>query len=760
MGDFSRDPKERLADSIAKHYVGVRMQQGVPLLDADWNTMDDLRRFQHENLNASVIGNGTPVGSIGFRIIPIAGGAVSTIIIASTKIDPGLSTIRIDLSSSNAASALGFDENNYFAIRDSSSPAILTSNKTQPFLLDDGSTLILQADDYPSVTITFNSADFADITNASAAEVVSVITAATSLVNVGEGEGNDFLITGGNDDFRSGQLLANGIMIVNEQDMKFSEQQLFDNLNLAERWGVSPVLPLETSPGNDAFVVYVDIWNREVDITEDENLLDDRIGIETSLRLRREWVVRTEREHDYAAAFQSRPAGHVYYVLSLLQRNGGESAIRAGDLFDQRETDVALRREIAFLSTSGISLVDTKDFLEMLTVTRDNIHDFIVFLSTKFFTPPEVAILGPEIAGFNSLNVIANIADQGIALLSVKAMSTRDALLFLEQILEAEQRFVTIWNEVMLPLEKPLGYHRYQQSFTGMIERINAYLEGPAPSGFTTIPDSLSQGDLHQAVRAQNRINMEMGREIDRPSGFLLVTYFGSTTPTIIRNQTFDLRYELSGSVTPAGDIEIDTFIDPQWQVELRNSDGSIPFELNMGPGEDDAQFIVSVTAPDVAAAETSISLHIYSQDNEAGLWRDSTQKSLIIGQPTPPSEEAFAISLISSNISLLGGNYQFPSSVSAASFNFRFINNSNSEINVDIAVEPATAPAGWQIFAPSPSGLTDIDISARNNVEIGFDFIRPAASGSSLNFELRVTQQGTTNLLSSTGITIIAVAS
>ena len=39
MGNFSRntfDPN--------KNYVGVRLQQGVPLLDADWNEMDDAIR--------------------------------------------------------------------------------------------------------------------------------------------------------------------------------------------------------------------------------------------------------------------------------------------------------------------------------------------------------------------------------------------------------------------------------------------------------------------------------------------------------------------------------------------------------------------------------------------------------------------------------------------------------------------------------------------------------------------------------------------
>ena len=50
MGNFSRNPLDRLKDSQAKHYVGVRLQQGVPLLDADWNELEDLRRLELEEV--------------------------------------------------------------------------------------------------------------------------------------------------------------------------------------------------------------------------------------------------------------------------------------------------------------------------------------------------------------------------------------------------------------------------------------------------------------------------------------------------------------------------------------------------------------------------------------------------------------------------------------------------------------------------------------------------------------------------------------
>jgi hypothetical protein len=51
-----------------KRYVGVRLQQGVPIVDADWNELDDVLRFELRVLRRSFIGNGIPAGSDAFRI--------------------------------------------------------------------------------------------------------------------------------------------------------------------------------------------------------------------------------------------------------------------------------------------------------------------------------------------------------------------------------------------------------------------------------------------------------------------------------------------------------------------------------------------------------------------------------------------------------------------------------------------------------------------------------------------------------------------
>jgi hypothetical protein len=53
----------------AKQYVSLRLQQGVPFLDADFNELDDIRRTELELMLARAIGNGVPAGSDGFKIL-------------------------------------------------------------------------------------------------------------------------------------------------------------------------------------------------------------------------------------------------------------------------------------------------------------------------------------------------------------------------------------------------------------------------------------------------------------------------------------------------------------------------------------------------------------------------------------------------------------------------------------------------------------------------------------------------------------------
>lgn len=59
------------------NYVGMRLQQGVPIVDADWNEMDDIRRFELRAFLKWFVGDGIPGSSTAFRIEPLAAPAAN-----------------------------------------------------------------------------------------------------------------------------------------------------------------------------------------------------------------------------------------------------------------------------------------------------------------------------------------------------------------------------------------------------------------------------------------------------------------------------------------------------------------------------------------------------------------------------------------------------------------------------------------------------------------------------------------------------------
>ena len=81
MGDYSRDTFKLTnvlhhvisGDAVVqpRHYVGVKMQQGVPILDADWNDADDIRRRETELLMRDFIGNGVAGTGTAFSIAQV-----------------------------------------------------------------------------------------------------------------------------------------------------------------------------------------------------------------------------------------------------------------------------------------------------------------------------------------------------------------------------------------------------------------------------------------------------------------------------------------------------------------------------------------------------------------------------------------------------------------------------------------------------------------------------------------------------------------
>lgn len=755
MGNFSRDPSTRLSDARGKHHVAVRLQQGVPILDADWNTLDDLRRVEAEEYGRWSVGDGVPFGNDGFRILPIAGGGVGTLVLSAAVTDSLLSSLRVNVVTSTAAAALGFDGSNEYAERSGSSLAQLTGNTSAPFALTDGSTLVVTVNEATpgavAETITFHAANFANIAAATGAEVIAVIAATATRVSGLVGAGNDFIIRGGDGTTENaGRIVVRGRAALNESDLKYTAQPLFQNSALATQWSVSPVPALTNS--NEAHFAFLDLWDREVDSGEDKALVDDRIGVETAVRLRREWAVRVTREVDYPATAAAAPPGHVYYPLSRITRGGNGSPVTADAIVDLRDTDLSVRRGVSYRNASGIVLVDTLAFRQLLADVRDTFRDFITFLTTKFVTPDSVYAAG-EVAGIQALDAVARIAEQGTALIGARSVDTTGAVELMDELRGAQVRLVAVWTTGVLPIVKGSG-KIYDAAFATTIAQVNALLMGPTPVGFVPLTQAVQAKNLFDALRAQQQIDSLFIGESNRPTGFLIVSYLGSTTTTITRNQALDLRFRVTGSINPQDTLLPEITIGNGWSTSLKNGDGTVPFNALFGPGNGTQEFIVTVQPPNTAVAETDLSIRVSATHN-SNLYQFIAPKHLKIGDPPPPSEQDFSFRIAQSTVQPVGAQFQVPTSATG-SFDFVFKNNTNGSVDVAFTGTPASSGV-WGIFQNSIA--TPITVPGKTeSQQLHYDFVAPSAAGSTLSFTFQATNNVTSALLASITINLIAV--
>lgn len=337
MGDFSRSTFDRL-----KHYVGVRMQQGVPLLDADWNESEDIRRYEVQAFLKWFIGDGVPAGNDGFRIAALGGGGVGTIRLTSVAA-AGRTSVTVDVGASTSAAALGFAAANRNATRRGTA-ARLTGENAAPFALAAGMTLVVAAEGSAPETVTFTAAGFANIGAATAAEVVAAVNAAFTRVTASAGTGDDVVITGGDGTpDGAGRCLVDGRDAIQEGRTTYTAQPLFANAALAAELGVPVVDPLSApGSGTRTDLLYLDVWDREVTSVEDDSLVNPAVGVESCVRMRREWTVRVRQGTTQLPVPGNGDfrAGHSYLALGLLNRQAGVAAIQPTALADQRARDL------------------------------------------------------------------------------------------------------------------------------------------------------------------------------------------------------------------------------------------------------------------------------------------------------------------------------------------------------------------------------------------------------------------------------------
>src|SRR5262249_14260921 len=131
-------------------------------------------------------------------------------------------------------------------------------------------------------------------------------------------------------------------------------------------------------------IVYLDLFEDEIDSIGDPSLLDPRIGVETAICMRRNWAVRVARVPEDVLALSSPPPGHLYLQLAQLKRIANNANIDGSMITDLRDTQLSIKRKIEVRSGAGDVVVDNARFQLMLQNTRDNLLDLIRYISTQF----------------------------------------------------------------------------------------------------------------------------------------------------------------------------------------------------------------------------------------------------------------------------------------------------------------------------------------------------------------------------------------
>lgn len=615
MGNFSQDPDARAADAIARHYVGVRLQQAVPLLDADWNLLEDLRRRELETIGRAFLGDGVPVGSDGFHVTAV-------------------------------------------------------------------------------------------------------------------GQSNDFAIA-------AGLYLVGGKLTRNDAPVRYTTQPNFGNPALAD-----PPQPLVTPVVARAFLAVLDVWEREVDADEDAGLVDGRIGVETAVRVKREWAVRVVRDPEDVPALASPPPGHAYVVLARLARLAGNPTITQAMITDLRDTQLTLLRRVEARNGAGNVVVDNFRFALMLVTTRNNALAFVRYITTKFNAIFAV-MSGAEVLGLEAAAHVAHTAQAGLAQLGTLSMANRGALSFLRQLHGAEQSFLEVWRDVVLQLGTAVKKYA---SYKVFIENLEKRLNDPVVLGLTGLLPALDAEDLPAAVEMQEEIARTFGAAAENIArGSIQVAYASGPPGTLATGVVVRLEFRVRSFTTQADSFTVAILPEQGWPRVLVDGAGNpIPNnKISVGAAGSQVSVFVNVTPQ---AGTSQLQLRVRSDSNPAEIDQFTGVLTLAVGQPAPPPEDRIQLSpesLFRATINPATGvvTVSVPPAPQPAQVGIRIFNNSGQQATFAIAVDVA---AGSQLGAwtVERAGADTVTLASGANDRVGG--INITATATSVSVQARYTVTAT----------------
>ncbi len=532
MGDFSRDSfttTENLLGELRgllpgvpvdpRHYVNVRLQQGVPVLDADWNEADDIRKFELESVLVRAIGSGVPAGSDGFRV--------------------------------RAA-----------------------------------------------------------------------------------GQPNDFQID-------AGLLFLDGWLVYNRASVLYSAQPH------REAPGVDPALPIPLLPAAVAHtdLVYLDAWERPVEAVDDDRLVDPRIGVETSVRVERVWVVRAAplptgtAPEDPAAVTERRP-GHRYYPLATVRRQPG-GVIGAGAITDVRRTHLTL----AAVTHAPLGIDDPVrgqwlDSERLEGAFRGNLDA----LNDLFLRAPETFLFaGHDAETWQAMTAYQDVRATAIAL----EEQARNRLLHHKAAERAMEAFFTVQSSFQSLLQGFIDDGVAGSATEDLVDIYALHLDGAVPDDPQSLSFALGESDVLGAVLAQERLNEAIALESDTlPEGTVTANLIAVTPPGNVAADTdYQLTIRVQSHLTSTQGEEpilLAAGAGAGWSLDFQGTAESDPSRLVVTVPNQASADVVLVLSADLGAAATVLSLTARPQRRQQLVY-NHPPVALAIGSEILPAGGALA---------------------------------------------------------------------------------------------------------------------
>jgi hypothetical protein len=252
-----------------KNYVAVRMQQGVPLVDADWNEMNDITRHElYKGLNIA-FSNGVEPGSFSGYVLP-----------------------ELRYSGLLNNSYLELADNDFYVVPGQAliqgRPLDFFKTASPPWSVAPPLYMLDSIIHFPYDQQTLRVDNWQQLTYTWACRPYFI---------------------------------------------RYSNQFWKRNPTLGEKYGVEWIPDLTTPTSDRTDIVYLDMWEREVDSTEDANLINEAIGIETCARSKRDFAIRVAEGR---TTLPAPPDHHHFMPLALLERKTGEDSIKWEDIRDIR----------------------------------------------------------------------------------------------------------------------------------------------------------------------------------------------------------------------------------------------------------------------------------------------------------------------------------------------------------------------------------------------------------------------------------------